>query len=122
VDVFLVIAASIIIGLLLGVTTILSRLTKKYTLYKKDSVTSVAIDQYRDHSLLIKKLNVDRASAKCKSCDTEIVADRRHPFVSCRCGEIFVSSSATHMTIGAKDFDNLHDTSTVSITDFLVKK
>jgi hypothetical protein len=52
-----------------------------------------------------------RNSAKCKLCGDEIISKHRHDFVECSCGEIFVDGGTDYIRRGAKDVNNLIETS-----------
>lgn len=56
-------------------------------------------------------MKIVRNSAKCKKCHDEIESKHRHDFVSCKCGEIFVDGGKDYFRRGAKDLENIIDTS-----------
>lgn len=60
-----------------------------------------------------------RNSAKCKLCNDEIESKHRHDFVSCSCGEIFVDGGKSYIRRGAKDLNNIIDTSITEGEDAL---
>lgn len=64
-------------------------------------------------------MTIIRNSAKCKLCGDEIESVHRHDFKSCSCGEIFVDGGKSYIRRGAKDLNNIIDTSITEGEDAL---
>jgi len=47
-----------------------------------------------------------RNRAKCKLCSSIIESFTINDYVSCECGEISIDGGATHLKVGAKNFEN----------------
>jgi len=56
-------------------------------------------------------MTIIRNSAICKLCGDEIESKYRHDYVSCKCGGISVDGGKDYLRRGAKDLDNIFDTS-----------
>lgn len=52
-----------------------------------------------------------RNSAECLLCGDKIESKHVHDFVACKCGEIFVDGGKEYIRRGAKDLNNIKDTS-----------
>lgn len=59
-------------------------------------------------------MTIIRNSAKCKLCGDEIESKHRHDWVACSCGEMFVDGGKAYVRRGAKNLDNMIDTSIYS--------
>ena len=65
-----------------------------------------------------KRFKLTRNSCRCRLCDDEIVSKHRHDFVWCKCGEIFTDGGTDYLRRGAKDLENIIDTSEGSYVDW----
>ena len=61
----------------------------------------------------MKKEKIIRNSAKCLKCNTEIVSEYTHDYVSCPCGSLSVDGGKEYLKRSYKSINDFIDTSIV---------